>query len=238
VQILLRFWAWLLYYIRNLSLLGNENTSRLFCEIHSKLQGKFAAVSGFLCVECSVTAAVQSYRDTIRWTSCSTCIYLLFIYLFIYYNKEYWYTNIQHSGKKDHKINNKMKWLSWNMYIDYIFLVTVISKSVRLGAYLDTLGIFQCQQDNFTHLRFGWMEWYIFPESSLCLNGEKFVNLLLVYVWTTPYSCIMAVWFIYLNRDVSYVWDTQGCFPKPGTCTCSYLDIVVLFYYLYSFLLL
>jgi len=47
------------------------------------MTSKFAAVSGFLCVECSVTAAVQLYRDTIRWTSCSSCIYL-FIYLFIY----------------------------------------------------------------------------------------------------------------------------------------------------------
>lgn len=67
-------------------------------------------------------------------------------------------------------------------------------------------------------------------EQFVSLNGEKFVNLLLVHVWATPYSCIMAVWFIYLNRDVSYVWDTQGCFPKPGTCTCSCLDIMVLFY--------
>jgi hypothetical protein len=79
---------------------------------------------------------------------------------------------------------------------------------------------------------------YLSWEQFVSLNGEKFVNLLLVYLWTTPYSCIMAVWFIYLNRDVSYVWDTQGCFQKPGTCTCSCLDIMVLFYYVYSFLLL
>lgn len=79
---------------------------------------------------------------------------------------------------------------------------------------------------------------YLSWEQFVSLNGEKFVNLLLVHVWTTPYSCIMAVWLIYLNRGVSYVWDTQGCFPKPGTCTCSCLDIMVLFYYLYSFLLL
>ena len=72
------------------------------------------------------------YRDTIRWTSCGTRVFIcLFIYLFIYYSKEYWYTVIQHSGRKDDKINNKMKWLSWNMYIDYICLVTVISKSVN-----------------------------------------------------------------------------------------------------------
>lgn len=75
-------------------------------------------------------------------------------------------------------------------------------------------------------------------EQFVSRNGEKFVNLFLICAWTTPYSCIMAVWFIYLNKDVSYVWDIQGCFPKPGTCTCSCLDIVVLFYYMYSFLLL
>jgi hypothetical protein len=79
---------------------------------------------------------------------------------------------------------------------------------------------------------------YLSWEQFVSLNGEIFVNLLLVYVRTTPYSCIMAVWFIYLNRDVSCVWDTQGCFPKAGTCTCSCLVIMVLLYYLYSFLLL
>jgi hypothetical protein len=46
---------------------------------------------------------------------------------------------------------------------------------------------------------------YLSWEQFVSLNGEKFVNLLLVYVWATPYSCIMAVWFIYLNRDVSNV---------------------------------
>jgi hypothetical protein len=71
------------------------------------------------------------YRDTVRWTSCSTCVFIcLFIYLFIYYSKEYWYTNIQHSGRKYHKMNNERKWPSWNIYTDYLCLVTVISKSV------------------------------------------------------------------------------------------------------------
>jgi len=46
-----------------------------------KMTSKFAAVSGFLCDECSVTAAVQGHNkvDILLYT----CIYL-FVYLFIY----------------------------------------------------------------------------------------------------------------------------------------------------------
>jgi hypothetical protein len=37
----------------------------------------------------------------------------------------------QYRGRKDQKINYKMKWLSWNMYIGYIYLVAVIYKNVN-----------------------------------------------------------------------------------------------------------
>jgi hypothetical protein len=152
---------------------------------------------------------------------------------------------MQHRGRKDKKINNKMKWLSWNMYTDYIYPLAVIYKKCKWlhlllnsMCYLDTLKRFQHQQDNLTRFEI-WLNETVSFLRALCVSawaevclsafGTCMDNSLLPYhgcmVHLLKYRCLICL-------------THSRLFPKPRMCACSCLDLVVLFYYLYSFLLL